>query len=183
MTATAISFPTYDNTPLEELAEKLHTDYYKLIRILSTQIKERCEYLRAREMPQSSYTYLSHCDDLTNEVKKYLDYRFDVLTDYVKELANKSATGHDCGNCSGKCDVHHSAKLFEFLGTIQDVKEILKRIRTTVVLRYRITHTELEVVYNEITLLDNILHELFLIEEASLLPKIKLAQKTINVVS
>ena len=176
-------FLQYQNKTLAELAGKLRTDYYDLVGILVGHVDDHCNYLASKQISKDSAVYRALCGELITDIKKCLAYRVDELIPYLNELAKKEETGHNCSSCTGRCDMQHSARLLEYMASLEETKATFHKIRAVVSEEYATGDSELNILRNEMVNLDNALNELFLIEELSLLPKMKAAQKNINVVS
>ncbi|MBS1773175.1 MAG: hypothetical protein JST82_09950 [Bacteroidetes bacterium] len=131
----------YNNLTLPELVDNINTDYYRVI-----------------EGFFDSENYST-----AQGLKDFIQLRKDIIVPYVYELHGKAATGHDCSNCSGKCEVQHKLKTVEFTGSINNMKQGES--------------------YPAASDMAVIINELLFVEEQILLPKIIEAQKEINVYS
>jgi NTP pyrophosphatase (non-canonical NTP hydrolase) len=79
--------------------------------------------------------------------------------------------------------MHHTARLLDFTLSLDEVRRALQKNNELFNMEYDDTYAELKQLHMDVYLLSNILDRLFEIEETTLLPKIKEAQKKINVTS
>ena len=173
------SFHSYGHG-LSELANELHGNYYEALSAINNNIYERCESLKIKRLSQDSMLFVSLCYHLADDVQDYLTYRQNTLYSYLLELANKERTEHNCHNCSGRCDIEHTAQLLHFTASLEEIKKTLYVIKTTILKEDRSTDVELKTLHNLVAKLEDNLNELLQIEEQYLLPEIRRAQNKIH---
>eukprot|EP01012_Entosiphon_sulcatum_P032011 TRINITY_DN40748_c0_g1_i1.p1 TRINITY_DN40748_c0_g1~~TRINITY_DN40748_c0_g1_i1.p1 ORF type:complete len:179 (+),score=21.79 TRINITY_DN40748_c0_g1_i1:73-537(+) len=116
-----------------------------------------------------------------NHLLQFIETRQTVFLPYIDELFNKSATGHNCSTCSGRCEVQHGIKLLELNTTLEQLRSIAADLKTTLPSLANTAYKgELKILHNEVELLHNVINELLYLESEVLIPKIKEAQNSIN---
>jgi len=88
----------YENLSLGELAEKLDADFYRSI---------------GRQCLQAAEQGAHESKAVIGLIGELMQAKQELLVGYLKELAEKSSTGHDCSTCSGGCDMGHAARIME----------------------------------------------------------------------
>lgn len=169
-----------EHISLRTLKEQINRDYYELIKILSRHIKEYAEYIKRKQHVANSQVIANLCEELVCNVQNFINNRINTYLPYLDELTEKEATGHDCSNCSGRCDVQHSIKLLDFTASLNEIKNTFQQLKVSALKEYKEYNRDLKILIDEIMLLDASLNELFHIEEERLLPGIKSAQKNIH---
>jgi hypothetical protein len=91
--------------------------------------------------------------------------------------------GHDCSECSSGCSVNHALQLMGLKESQIRIKETLYRLLSVAMPLYADADypDAYQSLRNQMTLIDTALTELFYLEEAHLIPKVKEAQKQIHV--
>lgn len=169
---------SYADSELTELIALINEEYYDKIIDISDNTRE---YLNHISGLFDVTLYQLHYADAEKELKQFVQLRKDVYVPYVFELFDKSANGHNCSQCSGRCDVQHSLKNYEFNSSLQHIKQVASHIKTGLpMLANAPFDGKLKVLHNEVNLLYNMLIDLWSIERNILLPKIEEAQKKIN---
>lgn len=148
---------SYETWTLNELADKLNTSFYQPIR-------ELCEKAIAAPPEPGSEAAISG-------ILALMDNKQQSLLEYLKTLAEKSNSGHDCSNCSGNCDMGHAAHLM-------DIKESHIAIHNHLAGIAPATMSA-----DDIWLLKKLVACMLRIEEEILVPKIWGAQRRINAVN
>lgn len=169
-----------EHISLKTLKEQIHKDYYELIKILSRHIREYSEYIKHKQHIANSLVVANLCEELVSNVQNYINNRINTYLPYLDELTEKEATGHNCSNCSGRCDAQHSIKLLDFTASLNEIKSTFQHLKVSVLKEYKEYNRDLKILIDEIMLLDALLNELFHIEEDRLLPGIKSAQMNIH---
>jgi len=169
-----------EHMSLHALKEGINKDYYELIKLISKHIKEYSEYIKLKQHEPYSQTIAKQCEALADMAHTYVTNRINTYLPYLDELTDKEATGHDCATCSGRCDAQHSIKLLEFTASLNEIKKTFRQLKTSVLQEYKEHSRALKILIDEIILLDDIINELFCIEEEQLLPGIKSAQNNIH---
>ncbi len=180
-----VLFSKYRQFDLGELIEKLDNDYYQVTEEMCNNAHSHAMQLLQKSNHESTYLYITLCNELTGKIKEYVKLRRSVVKPYVVELHQKDAEGHNCTNCSGKCYSEHSMQMKILVDSHIRIREVLEQLRngklrempdTIYPLAYRVFS-------NEITLLESILTELYYLEEVNLIPRVSDAQKKINAYS
>lgn len=173
-------FETYIQYDLPEIAGKLDTEYYKMMRRLCDNAEGYLKHLDAATDIEIQY-YNSYFNSFKEHLNNFIETRRVVFLPYVDELYNKHATGHNCSTCSGRCEVQHGMKLLELNSSLDNLRTISAELKTSLPqLNNTAYKGELKVLHNEIELLHNIINELLYLESEVLIPKIKEAQNSIN---
>ena len=175
-------FSQYRTGSVLDVINKLDKEYYDILEALAKQAGEYSYKLREKDQQREAEIYTGLSGKLAEEVKHYVRMRKGRVLPYVLTLTEKDATGHDCTNCSGGCNVKHSAQLLEIEESHQHLRELLYRLNKVAPPIY--TNTPFAELYqtlrNEMLIIDTTLTELFFLEESVLIPKIIEAQKKIN---
>lgn len=164
--------------------EKLDVECYHTIEGLCKIAKKQAAKLSALEVHQTTSQYVPLCIKLIEEIETCITYRKERLIPYIQKLAEKDATGHDCGNCTGgACKLQHSNELMELEDSHRKIRETLYRLQMAVLPLYSETiyPDAYRILRNQMALLESSLTELFFFEGTYLVPKIIEAQKNINV--
>jgi hypothetical protein len=149
-------FTIYENLSLDQLAGKLDNDFYQPVR-------EKCEQVAAELVIDESKEAMSRIVIL-------IEAKQESLLSYLRTLASKSSTGHNCGNCSGQCDMGHAEHLM-------GIKE------SHIMIGGYMTGIDMNEMPGEFQQLSNLIADLVRIEEQVLVPKIWNAQRKINAVN
>ncbi len=128
---------------------------------------------------------MSLASKLLEQVLDFVNSRIGIMTPYIQELHVKKAGGHDCSKCEGGCTAKHSMHLLGLKESHQRIKEIFYRLQMVATPLYSETDfpESYKLLRNQMMLIDTSLTELFYLEEADLIPKVKEAQKHIHVYS
>jgi hypothetical protein len=174
-----------NNEELLPFAERIDDSYYGAISLACEEAKKRAQKLLELEVPQTTSSYLARCIQLIEEVKQYVDIKRAHFIPYIKSLFGKSSAGHDCSSCNdgGACIINHQLQLTELKQAHIQLKDMISRFQMVALPLYSETiYPDLyRVLRSKMALLENSLGELFLLEEAYLIPKVTEAQKSINV--
>lgn len=170
------------NTTLEELVARIAVDYYDSIEAMCDTARKQALKLKELEMQQSTSHYVNLCVRLTDDVSRYIKSRRESFVPYVLALHHKTVDGHDCTSCSGGCDMQHELKLAELKTSHAQTKDVISRLQMVSLPLYSETMypDAYRVLRNQMALIENSITELFFIEEACLVPKVKEAQNNIN---
>ena len=174
----------YNHLTLIELSEKLHMDYYDLIVSMVSAAEKKLAELKMLDINGVTAAYTDACNILLIKVRSYLQYQKQALHPYINELFHKETTGHNCGNCSGGCEMGHAAHIITLRDMHISVMNMLHQLQLSALSMYA-EGFEYTVLYKalrqEMQLIDTIIRELIYVEETYLLSNIIKAQKTINV--
>ena len=164
------------------MIDKLNKDYYSVIEQLCEGTMNNAHLLRDLEFHQSTPQYIVLCSKLIAEIQHYVQIRKAYYIPYIYELQEKNDASHNCGNCSGKCHVEHDLKLEEFKESLSGIKDMPYRLQMmSLPLHSETLYPEVyKALRNHMVLLENILTELFFLEETYLIPKVTEGQKNIN---
>ncbi len=174
-------FLQYENISLVEVTTLLQQNYYKMLDVFCDHITTYCNQLKTKRLTDSCYSYITLCNKLVADVRKYIEDRNKIYVPYLRELAEKDTTGHNCGNCSGRCELSHNIRLVDLKVSLQEMKQLLYHIRTAALHEDKIDDAVLKSLHTKMRLLDNMIDEMVQIEEEHLLPGIMKAQKNIHV--
>lgn len=179
----AIDKEAYKSMALLSFIDQLHDDCYHS---LSQQcINGRIQVEKVGKLESGEFTsqYLALCAAVIDEIEANIDSRKEKFIPYIKTLAHKSSTNHDCSNCAGGCKINHDMQLVELRASHQQIKDILNRLQMVALPLYTDTifPDAYRVLRNMMALVENNLAEIFFLEENYLIPKIIDAQKSINV--
>lgn len=171
--------PQTGNEELRQIVDGLSTEYFEPLSAFCDRLDRFVGQFENKALFIESINYSTY---LTGEVRRFLVQRIEVFLPYLHELTEKSATGHDCANCSGKCDMQHTLKLMEFTDSLRKMQNISSDItREFMALNSCKEGSDdaLAWLINEVQLMGNLLDEL-LEKEDTLIPNIQYAQKNIN---
>lgn len=161
--------------------EAIAGEYYNIIDKLITNAKSYADTIDTDNRLQE---YKERLTQIESEINGFFQFRNEILIPYIHELHGKATTGHNCSQCSGKCDVQHNMKTYEFSASLERMKRIMLDMRPGFLLADTSPFKgQLKILHNEIVLCCNALSEVMYMEENILLPKIIEAQKLINVYS
>jgi hypothetical protein len=149
-------FTIYEDLSLDRLADKLNNDFYQPIR-------EKCKQVAAELVIDDSKEAMSRIVIL-------IEAKQESLLSYLRTLAEKSGTGHNCSNCSGQCDMGHAEHLM-------GIKE------SHIMIGSYVTGIDMNELPGELQQLSNLIADLVRVEEQVLVPKIWNAQKKINAIN
>lgn len=175
----------YTHLPLHQLAEQLDIDYYNVLAALCKVALEKLQALQGLDVNNVVAEYSGICDRLLKQLKLSMNDRQNALIPYLKSLHEKESTNHNCANCTGTCDMQHSAHLIALKDSHQQISNLLYALQAVQLpsMQNAPYHNLFQSLSNEMKLVDTILCELLSIESANLLPSIITSQKNINVVS
>lgn len=169
---------SYADSELTELIALISESYYDRIIDLSENTRE---YLNHISGLLDVTLYQVHYAGIENELQQFVKLRKEIFIPYIFELFDKSTSGHNCSQCSGRCDVQHGLKTYEFNSSLQHIKQVTSSIKSGLpALVHAPYDGQVKVLHNEVNLLYNMLIDLWNIERNILLPKIEEAQKKIN---
>ena len=168
---------------LPELIEVIHTDYFDTLSRLCSAAKVYIEKINSSSLSWDDVAYVKITEEIIRSVIDYINRRRMVFIPYIQELVQKDTAGHNCSTCSGKCSLQHNARLIEFKMQLSQLKEKINPLIKASLQIYKTTnHEDLITLNDEMDLIDYMVHELLLIEEGCLMPKIEEAQKSINAI-
>lgn len=176
------AFSDYKSAELEPLVKRLTADYYTKLQAMCSTAAAQAKKLKALEVQQPASHYLDLCSTLTTEVLDFIQLRTETMVPYILTLHSKNATGHDCTNCAGGCNMQHELKLMELKKSHAGLKDILNKLQMAALPLYSETlyPDAYRVLRNHMALIENGLMELYYAEEAYLIPKVGEAQMNIN---
>ncbi len=179
---TNLSLHKYAIVDLLSLADMLDKDYYDVIISLCQGAINSANKLRDLEDRHPTSQYIILCNNLISEILTCIEKRKEYFIPYIHELHEKNKTSHDCGNCSGKCNMLHELKLVELKESDTRVKDILSHLQMMSLPLHAETiyPDNYRLLRNQMILLENTLSDLLYLEETYLVPKISEAQKSIN---
>src|SRR4051812_22091438 len=99
----------YENLTLSEVAGQLHVNYYSILRELVRNADEMLRAIEKIDIDQITRGYTGVCEQLLRNISSFLKERSESLTPYLADLQHKNAEGHDCGSCSGLCEMGHTS--------------------------------------------------------------------------
>jgi hypothetical protein len=163
---------------LKDATRSLLNDYHSLLELCD---KAMAEAGQLGNRPEHA-DLIGHAMAFATEVRSYLKERVGNQIPYLNELAEKSTSGHDCAQCSGKCDLQHTMRLYEFNRSIEKVLNSTEYIYTEFEHVYKGfgDNTEIRSLHSSIMLLNHFLRTVLAMEVAVLVPRIKEAQREIN---
>ncbi len=165
---------------LPEVANMLDAEYYDMMHRLCGNAEGYIEHLDAAT-DVDTQAYNSYFKNFRDHLLKFVETRKAVFLPYIDELYNKSATGHNCATCSGRCEVQHGIKILELNSSVEQLRNVAAGLKTSLPsLNNTAFKGELKILHNEIELLHNIINELLYLESEVLIPKIKEAQNSIH---
>lgn len=169
---------------LETLVERLEQSYYNAITTLCDTAKKQAQKLQELEARPIASQYVTLCTRLIEEVQYYISIKKEYSVPYLHSLSEKDAEGHDCKNCtgSGTCNAQHDMQLMELKNAHMKLKDIIYRVQIVALPLYSETMYPdvYRILRNYMGFLEHKLTELFLLEDAQLIPKVAEAQKNIN---
>ncbi|MCB9047434.1 MAG: hypothetical protein H6550_14975 [Chitinophagales bacterium] len=179
---TNILFSRYRNCNLDELAERLGKDYYEMLAIVCTNVAALANELEEDTAHPSTVLYTGMAVKLVEQVEHLVGDRQKNLMPYLLELDAKKKEGHNCLNCSGRCHVGHAERLMNLRASHDSIKRLLTQLDMEAMPLHRdIEYPKAyKILRNEMKEIDNMLNEVFYIEELYLVPKVFEAQKAIN---
>lgn len=171
--------PQTGKEALPQFVSMLLAEYYEPLERLCDNINSHIEQFENRS---PFLEHINYSTSLAGETKGFVEQRKLVFVPYLYELSEKSATGHDCANCSGGCDMQHTLKLMEFTDSLRKMQSTLAYIQREFVALERYKESSdaaLTWLRSEVNTLGDLLDEL-LEKEDALIPDIQYAQKNIN---
>ena len=173
-----------NNEGLLPFVEKLDKTYYDEINALCDTAKKRAQKLQELEVHQTTSSYVILCIRLIEEIQDYISIKRERLVPYVRSLFEKEEADHDCRNCNGNgaCNMEHDIQLAELKQSHTHLKDIINRLQMVALPLYSETiYPDIyRILRNNMALLENSLGELFLLEEAYLIPKVVEVQTNIH---
>jgi hypothetical protein len=176
----------YSDLRLKDIAEQLHIDYYKVLSAIASKAGALMAELKTADINHILAHYTAHCEKVLQLVSICIADRQEHMMPYLDELQEKDATGHNCANCSGNCDMGHKAQLIALQDSHRQLCNMLQEMNHAALPLYSTSHNYpllYKLLRCEMQLLDTVVRELMFVEEASLLPGIIQSQKRINVYS
>lgn len=171
-----VSFSQYHRANLFQLTERLAEDYYTVIDHLCEQVNN---YADCNTGIMEGSLYYSLCIRLAGEIKKQVMFRRRELLPYVQQLSS----GRSKAMTAENADIQLSGKAASIKASHRKVKELVYHIHQLSTPQY-VREDEKDIRYRvlrkEIALLDDVLTELFYIEEAILMPKMLEADEHIT---
>lgn len=173
-------FSTYISYNLPEVANRLDMEYYDLAHRLCSNAEGYIDHLTTNT-DVDTQAYNNYFNTFKDHLLRFVETRKVVFLPYIDELYNKSATGHNCATCSGRCEVQHGIKLLELNTTLEQLRAIAAGLKTSLPSLANTAYKgELKILHNEVELLHNVINELLYLESEVLIPKIKEAQNSIH---
>ncbi len=175
-----VEYKTYS---LIDIAESLHVNYYDILIAMILRASEMLENLKRLDIHGTAHQYTKTCTDVLKKIQVCMNDRKQALLPYISDLYNKDAAGHNCGICSGACDIGHQFHLMQLHESHKELTKMLFELQYSALPLYsNIGYPEIyRELRNEMYLVDTIVKELFFLEESNLVPKILESQKKINV--
>ena len=172
----------YSVIGLPDFAEKLSDECYTALENLCESAAKQANKLDGLESPMATSQYTSLCNTLIKEIRQCLTVRKEVYIPYIKSLADKVASQHNCSTCTGTCKINHDMQLLELKASHNNIKSILYRLQMVSLPLYSETiyPDAYRILRNQMALIENMLTELFFLEEHYLIPKVIEAQNKIN---
>jgi hypothetical protein len=178
-----VIFSQYRNDELDSLIDKLNTEYYSVLDNYCKNASGIVYELEQYEPHASMLLYMSLGTKFLEHVTDFVNSRIGILVPYIQELHEKKLGGHDCSECKTGCSVNHAMQLMGLKESQIRIKETLYRLQSVAMPLY--SDTDYPDAYkslrDQMTMIDTALTELFYLEEAHLIPKVKEAQKQIHV--
>lgn len=166
---------------LNELTPRLHSSYYGIMQVVCAHASSELRRA-AKSSAINLQPWIIASEAWLESLSKYLDQRVTVVVPYLMELYNKESTGHNCSECSGKCDMQHAAKLAELdFSNTRITQSHFEYLESTKRHNEGPAIAEVALVRACIQLLNSYLLQLVDLERTALIPGIKAAQKTIKV--
>lgn len=164
---------------LSVMADSMQNDYASLEKLCSNARRFTSQLDNRRHFDG----FLVHSSFLLDEIENFLQERRTVQLPYVAELAQKNEEGHNCLHCSGRCDVQHTARMLELIGSNKKMQSTLDFMSSELTANYEGDELKgsLRWLNNELELAGNLLREILDTEAEVLVPLISSAQKNINV--
>ncbi|XZF14976.1 hypothetical protein ACTHGU_02490 [Chitinophagaceae bacterium MMS25-I14] len=180
----SVLFAHYHKEDLKGLIKCLNEDYYDPIIQSCIQISGFADYISSKTPDNvAGNLYISRCIRMLDQIKQEVETSKYVIAPYVNELYEKDTDGHNCSTCSGKCSIQHKVQIEQIKAIhkkINDIIQNIKQLEQPLSERGVATEHDGKIIHNELAILDNVITEMFYIEEEILMPKILEAQKHIN---
>ncbi len=172
---------TYVQYSLQDLIQRVKDDYYIILTLLSGQAKEYSTMMENTQLGNKEKLFFQINREWATELNAYIEYRNETILPYLQQLAEKEYTGHNCGQCSGKCDMQHTARIIEFTHTIDNVKGLYTSYSEKLSELREVNYSDrYKAIATTMDFLNEYAHQLWRIELDCVLPKMKMAQKNIN---
>ena len=167
---------------LGNVAKHLDADYYNAIEALCLKLREQCLRVKEEDTQNITSVYNSLCINLLSELQHFIKTRREKTIPYINGLTAKVAISHNCLNCGKNCKEDHQTQIAAIEDAHYKIKELLNRLQKVATPLYSIdTYPETyKQVRKDMVLLNQMIYELFYLEESALIPKILEAQKNIN---
>lgn len=172
----------YSHLSLKELASRLSDDYYQMLSILLPKASEKLNEIKSTEIDGSIINYTDACETLISAVGHHVAHFTNSLLPYLDELHEKNTTGHNCSTCSGQCDMGHSSQLMILTEAHLQITSLLYNVQKYSSPFYVYSHYPpvYQSLRNEMLVIDDLLKELFSVEETHLISRIITSQRNIN---
>ena len=172
----------YSKIGLPDFVDKLSEECYTALEKLCENAANQANKLDGLESQIATSQYTTLCNTLIKEIRQSLSIRQEVYIPYIKSLADKVTSQHNCSTCTGKCKVNHDMQLLELKASHNNIKSILYRLQMVSLPLYSETiyPDAYRILRNQMALIENMLTELFFLEEHYLIPKVIEAQNIIN---
>lgn len=172
---------SHDQLSLNELAQGLNGSYYSIMKTVCVHTTNEIALLKDK-LGISIESWASLSEVWMGNLSKYLELRIDVLVPYLLELNNKETTGHNCSECSGKCDMQHAARLAELdFSNVQITQLYSTYLDDAMLFRDEVLTSQADLAHAAIDFLNSYLFRLIDLERSVLIPRVRDAQKTIRV--
>ncbi|XZF14425.1 hypothetical protein ACTHGU_21795 [Chitinophagaceae bacterium MMS25-I14] len=169
---TKLLFSRYQENNLQVLAEQLSSDYYDQLVDSCEKICNMASKLTLNNFPPSVSLFASLYARILEEIRQEIRICRAVITPCISELYEQPA---DC--CTNIAERHQvkgikaaHAKLMEIISRIDLIMPPLRESEYHV-------HHECKILQNELIVLNHTLTELFCVEEAVIMPKIKMLKR------
>lgn len=171
------------SNPLMEFVEKLTTENYKTVDEMCSRAGTHAEKVKSLENEGAITNYTVFCTDIIGETKQFIKERYDRFVPYIHTLLQKVETNHDCTNCAGGCKLNHDMHLLELMSTNERMRNVVSRLQMAALPLYSdaMYPDAYRLLRGHMSLIETGLSELVFLENSYLIPKVREAQKTINV--
>ena len=167
---------------LSHKADLLNEAYFKEIQFICTNALNYIAQVVEMDIHGSMALNVVLCEQLIDEVLDLIEYKRQNFLSYLFQLSEKQTDDHDCRSCSGKCYLEHSTQLMNLKESNKKIEAILFRLQTEGTPLRDIDYPQLYgALRNQMSRLENKLRELFIFEEANLIPGVIIAQQHIHV--
>ena len=165
-----------------ELTIRLERDFYAPLAARCAAASACITLLHAGDVHQSASLFTTLSKRLIDEIGRYIYHARYSLAPYLHTLTEKDKAGHDCRSCSGSCKMQHGEQM-AFLRTAHDeTLETLDQLML-IMLTDGTSGGNNKAIANLrklVTGLDQLIRQLFQMDETVLMPGILSAQNHIH---